>query len=346
MLTGASCRALGLAAALALACEGPTDSTAGGLPVVAPEAVGFSSTRLQLARAQFDRIGSAAFMALYDGQVFVSWGAVTRKYQLHSIRKPLLGALYGIAVGRGQIDTGATLADLGIDDIPPSLTTEEQQARVIHLLKSQSGVYHEAAAETEDMAAQRPARGSHPPGTFFWYNNWDFNALGTIYEQETGDGIFTAFRREIAAPIGMQDFVVGDGAYDLEPQKSMHPAYPFRMTARDLARVGVLFQQRGRWNGRQIIPESWIDASWTRYGVDDATLGLGYGLMWGTIEAGSPLGVGPAVFHGGLAIHYLFIRPQDKLVLVHRVDTDRPWTITQDEIGELFRLVLAAREAP
>ncbi len=340
---------LGLACAVAIAsaCEGTTESgTGGALPVVAPEAVGYSSARLQLARAHFDTIGSAAFMALYDGQVFVSWGQVDRKYSLHSIRKPLLGALYGIAVQRGVIDTAATLAALGIDDIPPSLTAAERQARVIHLLKSQSGVYHEAAAETEDVAAQRPARGSHAPGTFFWYNNWDFNALGTIYEQQSGDGIFTSFQREIAAPIGMQDFVVADGSYQLEPEKSMHPAYPIRMTTRDLARFGVLFQQRGRWHGRQIVPESWIAASWTWHGVDDATLGLGYGLMWGVMEADSPLGVGPAVFHGGLAVHYVFIRPEDKLVLVHRVDTDHPWTIATDEIGELFRLVLAAREGP
>jgi len=315
------------------------------LPVVSPEAVGFSSGRLQEARQHFDRIGSAAFMAIRNGQVFVSWGAVDRKYSLHSIRKPLLGALIGIAVARGDIDTTATLDALDIDDIPPSLTTAERQAQVIHLLKSRSGVYHEAAAETPEMAAERPARGSHAPDTFFWYNNWDFNALGTIYEEATRSRIFEAFEREIARPIGMRDFTAADGSYDLEPQKSMHPAYPFRMTARDLARFGILVQQRGRWNGNQIIPESWIDASWTRYSVEDPALGLGYGLLWGIIDEDSPLGIGPAAFHGGLAVHYLLIRPEDQLVFVHRVDTDVPWTITPDEIGELFRLVLEARVA-
>jgi CubicO group peptidase (beta-lactamase class C family) len=320
---------------------GPND-----FAVVTPESVGFSSLDLGIAKAYFDSIGSAAFMALYDGRVFVSWGEVDRKYLLHSIRKPLLGALYGIAVANGTIDTSATLAQLGIDDIPPSLTVEEKQARVIHLLASRSGVYHPAAAETEDMAASRPPRGSHPPGTFFYYNNWDFNALGTIYEQATGEGIFEAFKREIADPIGMQDFEVGDGHYQYEPDKSMHPAYHFRMSTRDLARFGVLYQQHGRWGGHQIVPSSWIDASWTARSIADPDLGLGYGLLWATVSAGSPLGAGPAVFHSGLGVHYLLVKPDDRLVFVHRVDTDHPWSITNEEIGQLFLLVLAARHSP
>jgi len=55
------------------------------------------------------------------------------------------------------------------------------------LLEARSGVYHAALYETPAMAKQRPARGSHEPGTFWYYNNWDFNALGTIYEHATGN---------------------------------------------------------------------------------------------------------------------------------------------------------------
>jgi hypothetical protein len=62
---------------------------------------------------------------------------------------------------------------LNIDDIPPSLTKEEKKATVSDLLKSRSGVYHEAAAESRDMVGMRPVRGSHPPGSFYYYNNWE-----------------------------------------------------------------------------------------------------------------------------------------------------------------------------
>jgi CubicO group peptidase (beta-lactamase class C family) len=325
----------------------PVDDVRGpavdGFENVAPEEVGFLSEDLRAARAQFDRIGSAAFMALHDGKVFVAWGHVDRRYLLHSIRKPLLGALYGIHVAGGAIDTAATIAELGIDDIPPSLTAEEKQARVADLLRSRSGVYHPAAAEHPDMIAERPDRGSHLPGTFYYYNNWDFNALGTIFEQQTGTGIFEEFEREIANPIGMQDFRVEDCYYQYEFLKSIHPAYHFRMSARDLARFGVLFQKGGRWDGRQIVPEDWIAASWTPYSVDDEENGIGYGMLWGVTLEDSPLG--NAVLHGGIGVHYLYIMPDDDLVFVHRVNTDEPWSMTQDDVVTLINLVLNARTA-
>ena len=322
---------------------GPSDSA--GLPTVTPEEAGFSSQRLEAARAQFDRMGSAAFLALHDGRVFVSWGDVGRKFNIHSMRKTFLGTLYGIAVARGQIDTTATLAQLEIDDIPPNLTAAEQQARVIDLLLCRSGVYHEAAYEGAEMIALRPPRGSHAPGSFYYYNNWDFNTLGTIYERGTGGGIFEAFKREVADRIGMRDFEVADGSYFYERDRSQYPAYLFRMTARDLARFGLLFQRNGTWEGQQIVPPSWIAASWTPTAVDNAEIGLLYGLLWGILPAESPAGMGPAYLAAGLGVQFVFVRPQDRIVFVHLVDTDRPFSTTGGDVGQLFSLVLAARES-
>ena len=44
------------------------------------------------------------------------------------------------------------------------------------------------------------------PGTFRYYNSWDFNVLGAIYERAVGTSIFESFKQHIADPIGMQDF--------------------------------------------------------------------------------------------------------------------------------------------
>src|SRR5262249_5297964 len=79
-----------------------------------------------------------------------------------------------------------------IDDKPPALTDGEKQATVRDLLMARSGVYHEAAAENDHMKQVRPERGSHRHGTFWYYNNWDFNVLGTIYRQRTSGDIFGA----------------------------------------------------------------------------------------------------------------------------------------------------------
>ncbi len=331
-----------LALGLALAVP-PAYSQAGrgAFEPIVPEAAGFSSARLAEVTRYLEKIGSAAFLVLYDGKALLSWGAVDRKYPCHSIRKALLNSLIGIYVERGRISLDKTLAELGLDDSPPSLTDAEKQAKVVDLIRSRSGVYHPAAAESEDMAAERPARGSHAPGTFHYYNNWDFNALGRIFEQAAGRSIFEAFEAEIARTIGMQDFRAADGEYQVEKSKSDIPAYKFRMTARDLALYGLLYLRNGFWDGRSIVPRDWIEASTRAHSIHDERAGIGYGYLWGTLPASSPFG--RAFFHSGLGVHTLVVLPDSKLVIVHRVDTEAPYSMTSQNLFELMALLMAAR---
>lgn len=154
-------------------------------------------------------------MVVQDGRVIASWGDVSRKVNVASVCKSLLSALYGIAVGERRIDLGSTLADFGIDDKCPALTATERRATIRDLLMARSGVYQVAAYETADIRHKRPERGSHAPGTFWFYNNWDFSAIGTIYRQQTGEDIFQSFSKRIALPVGMEDFSVRDCSYSL-----------------------------------------------------------------------------------------------------------------------------------
>lgn len=316
-----------------------------GLETVQPEDIGWSPDKLELARQFAEESGYAAVMAAYDGKVFVSWGQVETNYQCHSIRKPFLSALYGIHAA--QFDFDATLAQLGIDDIPPSLTADEKQAILREILQSRSGVYHEAAAETDAMAAMRPPRGSHAHGTFFYYNNWDFNVAGTVFMQETGLDLFDAFQREIATPLKMQDFSVDNCSYSYEMEKSMHPAYPFRMSARDMLRFGVLFQKHGVWLGQQIVPADWIEESTRAASLVDEASGVSYGMMWDVIPPGSAMAeaLGSSGFyHTGLGVHALVILPDLKLVLVERMDTDGPWSDPGEAGMALGMMIIQARQ--
>lgn len=306
---------------------------------------------LQSARDYAGEIDSAAVLVLYRGETFFSFGDTATKYMCHSIRKPLLGALYGIYVERGVIDLSAHIGDLGIDDIEPVLTNEEKRATVRDLLMSRSGVYHEAAGEAQSMKDARPERGSHPPGTWFYYNNWDFNALGTIFIQLTGRDIFQVFEEEIAKPIGMEDFSARDGTYVYERENSEHPAYFFRMSTRDLARFGLLYMNYGMWQGlepdqgqeqrqaRQIVPEEWIRESTTVYPVENPW-GDPYGYLWRIIPDEAGLGYG--FYHAGLGVHLLVVLPDRELVLVHRVNTDRDFDITWTEIKTLLEMIVSA----
>lgn len=310
-----------------------------------PRKHGWSQEGLQQARRYAATIDTAAVMIVWDGRIVDEWGETARRFNCHSIRKSLLSALYGIHVAEGEIDLALTIERLGVDDKEPSLTAVEKQAALLDLLKSRSGVYHPALYESAAMKAARPQRHSHAPGTFWYYNNWDFNVLGTVFERLTKTNIFRDFKARIADPVGMQDFRVQDGAYVVGAD-SVYPAYPFRMTARDLARFGLLYLREGRWRNRQVIPRGWVADSVRPY--SDAGKDGAYGYLWWVAKDGRhfpgvslPDGAYSARGSGG---HRMLIVPTEDLVIVHRVDTDHQGKrVTDEQFGNLVGLILAAR---
>jgi CubicO group peptidase (beta-lactamase class C family) len=246
-------------------------------------------------------------------------------------------------VANGQIHLDATLARIGIDDNPPSLSAAEKQATVRDLLEARSGVYHTANYETASMETRRPERGSHPPGTFWFYNNWDFNALGVIYEHATGASVFAGFARQIAAPIGMQDFDPAKCHYSGGPD-SVYPAYLFYASARDLARFGLLFLHDGSWGDKRIIPAAWVWESTTPYSTTDQ--GAGYGYLWRTSKPSARIQTPPGSYWAeGTGGQMVFVIPAYDLVVVHLARSGGGMTrgVPLSKVSELLSFILAAR---
>jgi CubicO group peptidase (beta-lactamase class C family) len=327
---------------------------------------GWSSEKLAAARAyaKADSIQTSAVMIIQGGKVIDEWGDTDKKIDAYSVRKSLLSALYGIYVAEGVIDINETLEQLGIDEAPDPLTTQEKQARVVDLLRARSGVYHLVDFETASMTRNRPLRGSHAPGTYWYYNNWDFNVLGTIFEKKTGLKIGEAFYQRIAKPIGMQDFEPADVFYFGGPA-SIHPTYHFEITARDMARFGLLYEQRGRWGGNQVVPEAWVEKSShaTEMAKSNGVDIGGYEYLWWIDYEGAhfPEVALPGIYSArGSGAHYIFVIPTLDMVVVHRTDNDPPvrdaktvaemanrGSVEKDraEFGHLLRLILDAQEA-
>jgi CubicO group peptidase (beta-lactamase class C family) len=315
-----------------------------------PEQFGWSSDKLAEARKYSKKVDTAAIMIVDDGVVIDAWGDITRNFQCHSMRKSLMSALIGVHVDEGNMNLSKTMETLNIDALEPSLSAQEKQATVADLIKARSGIYIPALGESAHMTATRPRRHSHPPGTFWYYNNWDFNALGTIFQQETETPIFKDFEKRFAVPLQMEDFDVkhcrylSSADYENGPL-SPHRYYLFRVSARDLARFGLLFLRQGRWRDRQIVSSAWVKestASHSKIGPD-----TGYGYMWWT---GSREGFFPNVkikdhsyYAAGWGGHWIFVLPYRKLIIVHRVNTDRKGNlVSSTQMGRLLWHILDA----
>jgi CubicO group peptidase (beta-lactamase class C family) len=227
---------------------------------------GFDPQALRAVCERADQLRSGALMVVFRRHVILACGDVARPFETHSMRKSLVSGLYGTAVSRGEIDLNASLARLAIDDDSP-LTPTERSATIRHVISARSGIYLPAAYAPTSQD-RRPARGSHAPGSHWFYNNWDFNVAGVVYERATGEDLYASFTRRLATPLGMEDWTPADGFRVYEPTKSRHPAHTFRLSTRDLARFGQLYLQQGRWEGRQLLPAGWIAES-TRPHTDD-----------------------------------------------------------------------------
>jgi hypothetical protein len=314
---------------------------------VTPESAGFSSARLEVLSAWLKTHPTTAMMAVYKGKIVFEYGDTSRVTKIASVRKSVLDMLFAAEGKNIKEDiSNATVVQLGLQDKVPFVHPEEL-ANFEQLISSRSGIYIPNGNTGQD--ATTPKRGSEYPGTHFFYNNWDFDALGTAFEKLTHKDIFDALRDDLAVPIGMQDFDRASQKKNFAPE-SVHPEYAMYLSTRDMARLGVLMLSSGNWGGKQLLDPNFLAWSTTLVTpfADINPTGLravgmptrwGYGRLWWVWDAplypGNTL-VGPyqgsysAMGSGG---QFITVFPMMDLVVVHKVDIDADYTASMSALG-------------
>ncbi|MEO1135861.1 MAG: serine hydrolase [Pseudomonadota bacterium] len=349
----------------------------------APAAHGWDLEALTDAKSKFEILQSASVMLVHQGRLIAEWGDSAERLTAQSVRKGLLNSLVGVLVDDNKLSVDMTLEDLGIDDSDPPLSATEQRASLRHLLRSRSGIYHSALYEVGGwkrmravLAAEKAEEGGHEPGAYWFYNNWDFNAVGTIVEQTADKSIGAFFQTKMARPLKMQDFRPSDVEYttksDVTEKRfnnvSDHRAYMFNISTRDLARYGLMYLGCGKWGSRQIVSRAWVleslDGVDTKIGrpPEQIETGFGdYGYLWQIDRPGSRRFRDmktrePVYFATGNRGHMLAVFPYLDLVIAHQVGTrggvSAPAQIkrarqgspevTHEEMTALFNAIIAA----
>lgn len=258
-------------------------------PKAAPETVGISSPKLDTyiswlsSKAEGEPFGT---IVIRYGKIAVEYygdGAdASSKWEIGSIRKAVGSALLGIAIEEGRLSLETKVYDVWPEILQ---TGKDREIEVKHLFESTSGW-----------------KRSEAPGTEWVYNNAAFTAGGTVLGrvyQLPEDKIGPLAKRRIADRIGASswrcyhypgDFSTGAG--------NPGPKLAIDSNMRDLARFGYLWLRKGRWNGEQIIPESYVVEA-TRNQV--AHLNRHYGFCWFVNDGRKLLPNAPedAYFHVG-----------------------------------------------
>lgn len=299
-----------------------------------PESVGFSSARLAALRTWLESLDTTAMMVAVGGRSLFEYGDLSHLSYLASVRKSVLAILYGKHVENGTIQLGKTLKEIGLTEVD-ELMPSELNATIENLITARSGVYH-PASNAGDSTASAPPRGSQRPGTYYLYNNWDFNAAGAAFEIMTGKDIYDALESDLARPIGMQDFDRAQQKKSGDPKRSKHLAYHMYLSTRDMARIGLLMLRGGNWAGNHVAPNDWIKritSLVTPFNEMNPpgyrSLGTGnrwgYGYMWWVWDAPNSPGPFMGAYSGmGAGGQYITIIPQLDMVVAHKTDTSQP----------------------
>ena len=326
-------------AALPAFAQAPDDTSPGAeWEKIAPESTGYSSARFDALTAWLKTGFTTSIVVAVHGKILYQYGDVTRVSKIASVRKSILSMLYGNYVLSGKVDLEKTVKDLGLEDKQPFLPIEER-AKLVHLLAGRSGIYViPDKPDPHSVDSYQLRRGSVLPGTHYSYNEWDFNAAGTAFEKLTGKNIYDALETDLARPIGMQDFDRARQAKINNPF-SIHPEYAMYLSTRDMARLGQLMLRHGKWNGKQLIPDDWVQYSTSLLTPfqDINPTGMqeyarperwGFGLMWFVWDeptfldhewTGPMQGAFIAMGSGG---QYIAVLPRLDMVIAHKVDLD------------------------
>ena len=317
--------------------------------VASPESAGWSPGGLDSVRARLAQLPTTALVAVVGGRVLLEHGDPAASGYLASVRKSVLSMLFGRYVADGTIRLDRTLAELGIDDVG-GLTPAEKRATVRHLLSARSGVYH-PASNPGDNLADAPPRGSQRPGAYYLYSNWDFNALGTVFERATGRSVYDALESDLARPLGMQDFDRAAQRKSGDTTRSVHAAYHMDLSTRDMARLGLLMLREGRWGEAQLVPRDWVRRS-TRPVTRSAEMNpaglrggpFGYGYLWWVFDR-PELGRAYRGGYAGMGAYgqYVAVLPRLDLVVAHKTRPGGGRQVSQREFLEVLELLARAR---
>lgn len=313
-----------------------------------PEGLGWASDGLERVRDKLSTMHTSGFMAVVGGRVLMEYGDLDTLSYLASVRKSVLAMVYGNYVRAGTIDLDETLQQLGIDDLE-GLTALEKQATVRDALTARTGIYHPASNSGDDTQFA-PARGSQKPGSYYLYNNWDFNVLGTIFEQKTGLDIYDAIEKDLAQPLGFQDWNRAIQRKTGDATRSKHLAYHIHLSTRDMARIGYLMLREGRWNDTQVIPRDWVHemvrpfTRRTEMNPEPRRTGeFGYGYLWWVFDNPALPEIYQGAYTGlGAVGQQILVMPKLDLVVVHKTVPGQGGSVSHPQFLDVVKLLLEA----
>jgi CubicO group peptidase (beta-lactamase class C family) len=253
----------GLVAAVLIAAVARAHAAGAPLPRSSPEAQGVpSGAVLDFVKAA-DKINTLhSFMVLRHGHVIAEgwWKpeAPDKPHVLHSLSKSFNATAVGLAIEEGKLSPDDPVLKFFPADAPAEPSDNLKAMTVRDLLTMSCG--HDVEAKTGPGGPSVKQFLAHPvphkPGTHFQYNTLGSYTLSAIVTKVTGQTTLEYLKPRLFEPLGIEN-----PRWDASPEGNSLGGYGLYLRTEDVAKFGQLYLQKGKWNGRQLVPEKWVEQS-------------------------------------------------------------------------------------
>jgi CubicO group peptidase (beta-lactamase class C family) len=257
-------RPLSVLAALALAAA---PLTGADLPRSTPEAQGVSSpgVRAFVEAADKDIDSLHSFMLVRHGHVVAEgwWApyAADTPHMLFSLSKSFTSTAVGLAVAEGKLSIDDPVLKFFPDDAPAEPSANLKAMRISDLLRMSTGQQAEPARNSTEpwtktfLAQPVPFK----PGTHFLYNTSATYMASAAVQKATGQTVLDYLKPRLFEPLG-----IAKPTWEASPQGISAGGYGLSIRTEDIAKFGQLYLQKGKWDGKQLVPEAWVEAATAR----------------------------------------------------------------------------------
>jgi CubicO group peptidase (beta-lactamase class C family) len=257
------------------------------------------------------------------------WHPYFQKGKLHtmqSVTKSVVSAVVGIAVGRGEFpDLDTPVIEFFEPGTVANVDERKRRMTIRHLLTMTTGLdwnedypYNDPRNTFAIMAVEpdwvqytmdRPM--SVEPGESFQYNSGATLILGHVFNKATGMDLEEYAVRHLFEPLGIDNFHWKRTPFGLtDAQEGLF------VSSRDIAKIAYLFLKQGQWEGKQVVPAAWVDASVAPFVSVEDDRSIEYGYKWWLVHYEYE-GEDRVAFAGfGFGGQYPIVVPELDLVIV------------------------------
>ncbi|HEX4795303.1 MAG TPA: serine hydrolase [Humisphaera sp.] len=252
------------------------------LPRSSPEAQGISSqAALEFVEA-LDKVNTPhSVMVVRHGNVIIeAWWkpeAPDKPHVLWSLSKSFNSTAVGLAIADGKLSLDDHVLKFFPNDAPADPSDNLKAMTVRDLLTMTCG--HDTEPKAIGGAPSVKQFLAHPvphkPGTHFQYNTMGSYTLSAIVTKVTGQTSLEFLKPRLFEPLGIEN-----PQWDASPEGNSLGGYGLKLRTEDIAKFGQLYLQNGKWNGKQLIPQSWVEQATSKQVPNDQESHSKIGIDW------------------------------------------------------------------